>query len=379
LFGGQFKREQTWGNGNVQSIQLSVLILTLLVTAVALEVWMRQVTAPHGRLLFPALAAVTCLLIIGWDRLWPPLRHLGTGTMLVFSLASLILIYPAYHPPDPLNASEVAALGPPINWQYGTLAKLISATPQQQSVAAGETLPIQVCWHTLSQSEVNYTVLVQLIGPENQVVAGRRTYPGLGLNPTSTWPTDQVFCDEISVDIPVDLAQTLRYQVEIGLINQATGERLPVHDVQGNLVRAAFASAVRLQADAPAEPSTLSGSGPIKLVGYETSAIWQQSHPIELTLRWWLDQPLAKDYTVYIHLREPTTNAQVLEADGPPRSGWYPTSWWLPPEQVTDTHTINLPQTVAPGTYELFVGWYDPETGQRLGDEFHLTSVEVTR
>jgi hypothetical protein len=113
-------------------------------------------------------------------------------------------------------------------------------------------------------------------------------------------------------------------------------------------------------------------------VDYETSAIWQQGHPIELTLRWWLDQPLAKDYTVYIHLREPTTNAQVLEADGPPRSGWYPTSWWLPPEQVTDTHTINLPQTVAPGTYELFVGWYDPETGQRLGDEYHLTSVEVS-
>ena len=166
--------------------------------------------------------------------------------------------------------------------------------------------------------------------------------------------------------------------MEIGLINQETGERLPVHDAQGNLVSAAFAAAVRLQASAPVEPPAASGSGPIQLAGYETSPIWQQGQPIELTLRWWLDQPLAKDYTVFIHLRQPATKEQVLEVDGPPRGGWYPTSWWVPPEEVIDAHRFTLSSSVAPGSYELFVGWYAPATGERLGDEFDLTSVEVT-
>jgi 4-amino-4-deoxy-L-arabinose transferase-like glycosyltransferase len=365
------------GNGRLSQIQLTVLLLTIFVIALSLELWMRQVTAPHGRLLFPALGAITALLVMGWHKLWPPLASVGIGTMLVFSLGSAVLLYPAYHPPAPLTEAAVATLDTPIGWQYGTLAELVAVSPAQPSTAAGATLPVAVCWRTLSQSTTDYTVLIQLIGPDNQVVASRRTYPGLGLNPTSVWPIGQVFCDTIGVQIPTDLAQTLRYQVEVGFIDQASGARLPVVDAQGSPVSAAFASAVRLEATTSEATAVPPGTDPIQLVSFETADSWSKTSPISLTLNWWAAEPLVQDYTVFIHLRDPATGEQVLEADGPPLNGWYPTSWWQPTERVRDLHTFTLPDDVIPGSYTLFVGWYDPATGQRLGDEFELTTIEV--
>jgi len=370
-------RKHGMANGRLPKVQLTVLLLTIFVIALSLEVWMRQVTAPHGRLLFPALGAITCLLVMGWQKLWWPLPGVGVGTMLVFSVASVALLYPAYQPPRPLTAPQIAALGTPINWQYGSVAELVAVNPAQKSALAGETLPVEVCWCSRSQSAIDYTVLVQLIGPNNQVVASRRTYPGLGLNPTSVWPVGQVFCDTIGVEIPSDLPQTLRYQVEMGLIEQASGERLPVQDAQGNLVGAAFASAVRLEATVSEATAVPPDTDPIQLVSFDTAVAWTPNTRISLSLNWWAAQPLERDYTVFIHLRDLATGEQVLEADGPPLNGWYPTSWWQPPELVPDVHTFTLPEDLSPGRYTLFVGWYDPLTGQRLGDEFELTSVEV--
>jgi hypothetical protein len=50
--------------------------------------------------------------------------------------------------------------------------------------------------------------------------------------------------------------------------------------------------------------------------------------------------------------------------------------------QLDDAHTIPLPAGLAPGTYQLWVGLYDPETGHRLplaggADAFQLAQIEL--
>jgi hypothetical protein len=50
--------------------------------------------------------------------------------------------------------------------------------------------------------------------------------------------------------------------------------------------------------------------------------------------------------------------------------------------QLDDTHTIPLPAGLAPGTYQLWAGLYDPLTGVRLpqaggSDAFLLAQVEL--
>ena len=65
------------------------------------------------------------------------------------------------------------------------------------------------------------------------------------------------------------------------------------------------------------------------------------------------------------------------QADGPPLDGWYPTSWWAAGEWVSDEHLFAIPTGTPPGTYQLVTGLYDPLSGQRLGEEQLLGTVEI--
>jgi hypothetical protein len=57
-----------------------------------------------------------------------------------------------------------------------------------------------------------------------------------------------------------------------------------------------------------------------------------------------------------------SAGALVTQHDSQPRGGQYPTSIWSPGEVVEDT--LEVP--VSPGTYQVFVGLYQWDTGARL-------------
>ena len=67
----------------------------------------------------------------------------------------------------------------------------------------------------------------------------------------------------------------------------------------------------------------------------------------------------------------------MAQADGPPLDGWYPTSQWPAGEIVVDERKFVLPADVPAGTYDLVVGFYDLNSGQRFGSEHFLTTIEV--
>ena len=56
----------------------------------------------------------------------------------------------------------------------------------------------------------------------------------------------------------------------------------------------------------------------------------------------------------------------MWQADAMPRGGTYPTTRWRPGEVVVDPYEIVLPEGLADGEYEIEVGLYVGETGQRL-------------
>ena len=49
-----------------------------------------------------------------------------------------------------------------------------------------------------------------------------------------------------------------------------------------------------------------------------------------------------------------------------PQQNQYPTSRWLAKEVVTDSYRIQLPPETPSGSYQLEIGLYIAETGQRL-------------
>lgn len=371
----RWRRGQMW---DTTAVLLLLLALACLLTAVSLEMWMQTVTAPHGRLLYPAIGAASVLLVTGWCGLRPRLEMVLAAAMLLPAVAApILLIHPAYALPPLLTAAEVAAIRP-LNWRVGDLAELLTVEPAQRTAQAGETLPVTVCWRPLAQSATDYAIFVHLVGPENRVVARRQTFPGLGSYATSVWQVGGPFCDVIRLEIPADLAETLRYQVEVGLIAPETGERLPVWDGNGQPVAATFATAVRLEsAHSTALTTTPVGDTAVRLAAYDTRTAWPVAAPIDLTLQWWVAEPVMRDYTVFIHLQD--KDGQLAATfDGPPLAGWYPTSWWTAGELVTDRHTFTVPSDLPPGAYDLLVGLYDPQTGERMGAASLLTTIQVT-
>lgn len=372
-----------WRRQKSRPTDTAVLLLMLgsafAASLVLLEFWLQQLLATYGRLLYPALGAFVVLLVYGLWRLHP---RLGQGAWLVPALLACIapfwLIRPAFAPPAWLAPAQVAALGQPVGWRFGGFVELVRLTPQTDVVGAGELLPIDVCWRPLAQTDEDQTMLIHLIGPGNVVAADRYTYPGLGSYPTSVWTPGEVFCDVVRVPIPEYLAQTLVYHVVVGWLDGA-GERLPVTDGAGQPVAYALVGVVKLVTAVPLPPpATTVGDAAIRLVSADFPPQWAAGQTQNVTLQWWTAVPVDSDYTLFVHLRDPLSGALVAQADGPPLAGWHPTSWWAPGEQVIDARTFTLPANTPPGMYALVVGWYNPASGERLGEAFPLGTITVT-
>ena len=84
-----------------------------------------------------------------------------------------------------------------------------------------------------------------------------------------------------------------------------------------------------------------------------------------ITVHWRGGDLLSLDYSAFVHLRDEAGNV-VAQHDGQPRNGSYPTSVWSKGELVPDAHAVAIPAGVAPGTYAVVVGLYNPTDNLRL-------------
>ena len=80
---------------------------------------------------------------------------------------------------------------------------------------------------------------------------------------------------------------------------------------------------------------------------------------------WHALKRMPESYKVFAHLRRAGTDEIVSQVDAIPRNWTYPTDWWEANEFITDTLSIPL-NDIEPGQYELWLGLYDDETGERL-------------
>jgi len=364
-----------------------MLALLVLATALFLESWMRRVSAPYGRLMFPALGAIAVLLAGGWHLLHRRILWLPVGAVVSLGIAAPLVIVPPYFtPPAPADAATVAELEPELGWHFldtdgQPVAELLSFEPLLDEIVTTEeydqTLPVRICWRALAQTERPYTVFLHIIGPENALVANRRTYPGLGLRSTDLWTPGDVYCDLTRVLVRTEqVPATLAYQLEVGLLDDATDSRLPAVDRDGNPLTTTFIGRVRL-ATPNVEMISLAGGDAIQLLNAQIDpSPWQAGGSHELVLQWGVSKPVSADYQTFVHLRDEAGD-NAAQADGPPLAGWYPTSWWRTGEIITDERRVVLPADLPAGRYTLVVGLYDLNTGQRFGGERNLGAIEV--
>lgn len=338
----------------------------------ALLQWMRQVEAPHGRLLFPAIGAWALLMAVGIEALPLP-RRARNGAFLALVLLNLLtpcrVIYPAFAPPRPVDPAALARPVEGPRWTYGGAVQLLGAAPDRPSVAPGEVLTVRACWAAQAPMERDYTVFVQLVGREESRIGERHTYPGLGRFPTSLWPLGRAFCDDYRVPLAPWAPVPELYDGLIGLYDADPSARLPVVGEDGQAVEVPVAFRIRVAprrplAVTPTYPLDYSLGEAIRLVGYDLTGRVEAGGRLTVTLYWRADAPPGADYRVFVHLLD-LRGEMVTQHDGPPRRGRYPTGAWQRGDRVPDEHVLTVPPSAA-GPFSLAVGMYRADTLERL-------------
>jgi hypothetical protein len=134
--------------------------------------------------------------------------------------------------------------------------------------------------------------------------------------------------------------------------------------------------------DAPlTESGAQFGDQGITLRSYSYQPFLDAGRWINVRLQWQASQPLATNYTVFIHLID-QNGRLVAQQDGQPTAGYAPTSSWGPGLIIDDRHALLLPPGLASGEYQLRIGLYDPATGERLilsqgGDALTLDTISI--
>jgi hypothetical protein len=86
---------------------------------------------------------------------------------------------------------------------------------------------------------------------------------------------------------------------------------------------------------------------------------------LTLTLVWQATATPAARYNIFVHLAD--ENGRVWTQDDSAPAQWArPTTGWLGGEYIEDIHSLTLPDDLPTGDYTLWVGMYDPVTGERV-------------
>jgi len=114
-------------------------------------------------------------------------------------------------------------------------------------------------------------------------------------------------------------------------------------------------------------PTTIRFGESIQLVGFDLEPeSAQPGEQVSTTLCWEALAPMTKNYAYFVHLLGP--NDTIVGArDTHPGLGRFPTSQWKPDISFCDTVRVPVGEnTPVPAVYDVEIGWYNPETDQRL-------------
>lgn len=113
-----------------------------------------------------------------------------------------------------------------------------------------------------------------------------------------------------------------------------------------------------------------------------------------ITYYWKSLTPVHENYAIFVHftkkgkifdpetiskikrkLRRPITD--MFQQDHQPLHGAYPTSKWIANERIREQYNVTVPPEIEPGTYEIWIGVWNPFTKTRLKTDAGKTKVKI--
>jgi len=242
------------------------------------------------------------------------------------------------------------------------------------AVYPGDFVRVSLSWRSQRTIDQNYVAFVHLIDGGGRTWAAHDNQPNATLQATSSWVPGQIIPDRFLLKLPDNIPPGI-YRLEVGLYHiDEQGYQFLQLASGGNSV--VFGSVKVKPWSAPPAPAApvAQWSEPIALESWRHS---RQGDDVALTFDWLAAGDVSRDYTLFVHVSD-AVGKVVAQADSPPQRGLFPTRLWDAGDRVSDVHLVKPP----PGRYRLSIGWYRPDTGQRLalasgGDELDLGELEV--
>jgi hypothetical protein len=223
---------------------------------------------------------------------------------------------------------------------------------------AGSTLELAIVWGTTAPPGMGFQADVSLVDAEGRRAQVQRFEISPDW-PSREWPANAIVRDKFSVDVAPGLDEGI-YAVVVEQVRdgQVVGQEAMI----GNLVVAKFDGG---RGVFPLDHRIDARFGDeMRLLGYTLEVIGDEAH---VTLNWQALRQM-EDYKFFVHLDDAKSGALMAQTDVVPRQWTYPTSQWREGEIVPDEIVLSL-EGVPPGVYRLWVGVYQPDTGERLSIE----------
>jgi hypothetical protein len=118
---------------------------------------------------------------------------------------------------------------------FGRRILLVAAEMDAEAVPAGGQLAVDLRWRCLRAMDHDYTVFVQVLGPEGQLYGQVDSWPVQGARPTSTWAVGEEVADPYRFYLQEELPAGA-YRVIVGWYRLADMRRLPVVNTQGEAI-----------------------------------------------------------------------------------------------------------------------------------------------
>lgn len=100
------------------------------------------------------------------------------------------------------------------------------------SLSPGDTLNLKLYWRAEAEFDRNYTAFVHLLGPDGALYGQVDQTPGAGAFPTTGWLPGEYLSDPYAIAIAPN-APPGDYQIEIGMYDPNTNQRLPTRSLAG--------------------------------------------------------------------------------------------------------------------------------------------------
>lgn len=264
--------------------------------------------------------------------------------------------------------------------QGSPLIGLIAVDVVPETAVQGQWVTIEAVWGSVTAVKQDYKLCLQVgsSGPRPDIIHCQPLAPDW---PTSRWQANEIVRAAYQFQLDPFITSG-RQTISMTLVDD--NDRAVGQPVNAATLEVAALPRV-FTAPALANQTNATWNNEISLLGYEYIAGNNGDVP-DLTLYWQAEQRVEKSYKIFVHLTD-SAGSIAAQIDLIPRNWTYPTNWWEQGEIIADTFSLPI-NGLAPGEYDVWVGLYDPDTGERLwlmkngmrdNDVLRLTMIVIDR